>query len=89
MACVNRLTLDVLKPHLPNALEFAMAIANAGVEYRVHLTVHAMDEATETVQIEIEGESLNFENILSSINAMGGSLHSIDEVSVRSHSKVD
>ena len=86
MASVKRIILDVLKPHQPNALEFSKAIASSGPDYRVHLTVIAMDEATETIQIEIEGDALNFESIQSSITAMGGSLHSIDEVVVRSES---
>ncbi|MFT5658557.1 MAG: hypothetical protein ACI9KN_001838 [Gammaproteobacteria bacterium] len=89
MACLKRIILDVLKPHQPNALEFSKAIANVGSDYRVHLTVITMDKATETIQIEIEGGALDFESIQSSINAMGGSLHSIDEVVVHSDSKVE
>ncbi|MBQ0799384.1 MAG: hypothetical protein KBT63_08850 [Porticoccaceae bacterium] len=38
---VRRLVLDVLKPHQPNALEFSRAIAEVGIDYRVHLTVLA------------------------------------------------
>ncbi len=82
MVSVKKLVLDVLKPHQPNALEFSKAIARVGCDYRVHLTVLAMDEATETTQIEVEGNAINFEAIQSSISAMGGSLHSIDEVVV-------
>jgi hypothetical protein len=88
MVLVKRMVLDVLKPHQPNALEFSKNIAETGVDYRVHLTVLAMDESTESVQIEIEGDAINFEAIQSSINAMGGSLHSIDEVVVHSETDV-
>ena len=80
MVLVKKMVLDVLKPHQPNALEFSKAIAGAGSDYRVHLAVLAMDEATETTQIEIEGNAINFEAVQSCITAMGGSLHSIDEV---------
>jgi hypothetical protein len=31
----------------------------------------------------VEGRAIDFEAVLSSINAMGGSLHSIDEVEVQ------
>lgn len=82
MVTVNKLVLDVLKPHQPNALEFSKAIAKSGVDYKVHLTVLEMDKNTETVQITIEGHAIDFEVIQSTISEMGGSLHSIDEVEV-------
>lgn len=83
MVSVKKLVLDVLKPHQPNALEFSQAIARAGDDYRVHLLVLEMDENTETIQIEIAGNAIDLEAIQSAITAMGGSLHSIDEVEVQ------
>jgi hypothetical protein len=83
MVNVKRIVLDVLKPHQPNALEFAQAIAEAGIDYRVNLIVIEMDESTETVQIELQGEAIDFDAIQSAITDMGGSLHSIDEVEVQ------
>lgn len=83
MVLVKKIVLDVLKPHYPNALEFSKSIAEVGNDYRVHLTVSEMDEKTETLQIVIEGESINLEAIESVISGMGGSLHSIDEVEVK------
>jgi len=82
MASVQRLVLDVLKPHQPNALEFAHAIAALGEGYRVDIHVIEVDEQTETLQVSIEGVRLDFERINSVINENGGSLHSIDEVTV-------
>ena len=82
MVTVKRVVLDVLKPHQPNALEFSQAIAEAGVDYRVRLTVNEVDENTETLQIEIEGNAIDFEVVHAAITGMGGSLHSIDEVEV-------
>lgn len=84
MISVKRLVLDVLKPHQPNALEFSMAIAEVGVDYRVHVTVLEVDENTETLQIEVQGSAIDFDAVQSSIASMGGSLHSIDEVEVQS-----
>jgi len=88
MVCVKRIVLDVLKPHQPNALEFSQAIAKAGNDYRVCLTVLEMDENTETLQIEVEGSAIDFEAIQSTISDMGGSLHSIDEVEVQNETDV-
>lgn len=86
MVNVKKIVLDVLKPHQPNALEFSRAIAKTGIDYRVHLIVLEMDESTETIQIEISGNAIDFETIQAAIAGMGGSLHSIDEVEVHSES---
>ncbi|RDH88137.1 MAG: hypothetical protein DIZ78_01740 [endosymbiont of Escarpia spicata] len=82
MASVQRLVLDVLKPHQPNVLEFARAIAALGEGYRVDIRVVEVDEQTETLLVAIEGDRLDFERISSAISENGASLHSIDEVSV-------
>lgn len=82
MTSVKRLVLDILKPHQPNILELARAIATLGEDYRVNIQVLEVDEQTETLQLIIEGDSLNFEHISSVIDEKGASLHSIDEVSV-------
>lgn len=84
MVNVKKIVLDVLKPHQPNVLEFSQAIAKAGSDYRVHLIVLEMDESTETIQIEISGNAIDFEVVQAAITDMGGSLHSIDEVDVQS-----
>ena len=83
MALVKRLVLDVLKPHQPNVLEFSQAIAKAGGDYRVYATVLEVDENTETLQVVVEGDAINFDAVQSSISDLGGSLHSIDEVEVQ------
>lgn len=85
MVAVKRIVLDVLKPHQPSAIEFSQAIAGVGDDYHVRLQVLEMDEKTETIQIEISGERIDFDAIKASISDMGGSLHSIDEVEVHSN----
>jgi len=83
MARVLRLVLDVLKPRHPSALEFAKAIAAQGESgCRVKLTVDEVDEKTESIILVVEGEAIDFDSIAEAINALGGSLHSIDEVEV-------
>jgi len=86
MVLVKRIVLDVLKPHQPGALEFSRAIAVVGDGYRVCLTVVEMDEKTETLQLEVEGPSVDLEAIESAISGMGASLHSIDQVEVLNES---
>lgn len=82
MVRVKRLVLDVLKPHQPNALEFARAMASLAEGYRVDVRVLEVDEKTETILVSIEGEDLDFDRINTTISENGSSLHSIDEVSV-------
>jgi len=89
MVYVKRIVLDVLKPHQPNVLEFSQTIAKVGANYRVHLIVLEMDENTETIQIEVTGEAIDFEAIQAAIKDLGGSLHSIDEVEVQSEADPD
>ena len=82
MPLVKRIVLDVLKPHQPNALEFAHGIAQLGADYRVQLNVVEVDEKTESTVITIEGNALDMQQIEEAISSMGGSVHSIDEVEV-------
>lgn len=87
MVCITRIVLDVLKPHHPTALEFSQAIAEIGSDYHVCLTVIEMDENTETLQIEVTANAIEFEEVQTVINSMGGSLHSIDEVEAHGGTK--
>ena len=87
MVLVKRLVLDVLKPHQPNALEFAQALAETGGDYRVCITVLEVDENTDTLQVVVEGDAIDFDAVHSVIGELGGSLHSIDEVEVQSEAQ--
>ena len=60
MVLVKKLVLDVLKPHIPNALEMAKAIAEQGENYQVNIDVQEVDEKTETVVIVIQADNINF-----------------------------
>ncbi len=82
MPVITKLSLDVLKPHQPNALEFATAIARIGADYRVRLTVIEVDKKTETLEVEVTGSNLDFEKVEATIGELGGALHSIDHVEV-------
>lgn len=82
MTKTRRLVLDVLKPHQPNALDFSVALAELGEDYRVKLTVIEVDKSTESTMLTIEGTDIHFDEIIASIEKMGASVHSIDEVEV-------
>ena len=82
MPSLKRIVLDVLKPHHPNALDLATAIASLAPDYRVSLTITAVDEKTESAEVIIEGEALDFFAINGVIGTMGSTIHSIDVVEV-------
>ncbi len=83
MAIVTRIVLDVLKPHQPNALEFACQLADLDASCQVNLLVQEIDDKTQSIILSITGERLDFDAITHHIEAMGGSVHSIDEVDVQ------
>jgi len=87
MASVKRVVLDVLKPHRPNVLEFARAIADKHKGHSVTVTVTEVDEKTETTVLLIESDDMDYEGIVETIVDLGGSVHSIDEVKVTSCSE--
>lgn len=84
MAILKSIVLDVLKPHHPNGLEFAAAIADSLSDAEVTLDVVEVDEKTETVTIAITGSDLAYAQICEAIGRMSGSVHSIDQVEVHS-----
>ncbi|MDH5259015.1 MAG: DUF211 domain-containing protein [Gammaproteobacteria bacterium] len=82
MSFLKRIVLDVLKPHQPTILEFASTIADLHINSRVKITVTEVDEKTETTVMIIEGDDLPYSAIEETINSLGASIHSIDEVDV-------
>ena len=89
MPLIKRVVLDVLKPHLPNVLEFSSTIADQHEGCRIMTTVTEVDEKTETTVVTIESEDVPYEAIVETISALGASVHSIDEVEVSSMPKQD
>ena len=82
MVKVQRIILDILKPHSPNGLEFSIQLAEKCPGCRFNFKVLEVDEKTETVIITVESESISYDDVFDAITSMGGSIHSIDEVDV-------
>lgn len=82
MTQVKHLILDILKPHKPNALDFASSLAELSEDLEVTLTVTGVDEKTESVEMLLLGSDINFQLVSERIKELGGSIHSIDEVHV-------
>ena len=84
MPVIKRVVLDVLKPHQPNALDFATTIAERHSGCRVTVTVTEVDEKTETTVVSIQSEDVPYAALVDTIRDLGASVHSIDEVEVSS-----
>ncbi|MEM0451310.1 MAG: DUF211 domain-containing protein [Nitrososphaerota archaeon] len=79
-AHITRLVLDVLKPHQPSVVEFALELTRVrGVE-RVDSSVVEVDAETETIKVTVEGRDLDLEEISQAIRDLGGVVHSVDAV---------
>lgn len=89
MSDIKRLVLDVLKPHQPNALEFATNLVDKGGVAHAHVLVEGVDAKTESLNVIIEGRDVVFPEVLKAIEDMGGALQSIDEVIVEKSSSTD
>jgi hypothetical protein len=81
---IKRLVIDVLIPHDPDVLAYAEKISTLEKTAGVNIHVLEHDEKTQTVEMTIEGEALPFEDIKKVIEDLGGSIHSIDQVSAGS-----
>ena len=81
MAPIRRLVLDVLKPHDPNVAEYAREISEAATVEALTLSLVETDREVQNLKLTIEGEGLDVAAIEDRIQDVGGSVHSIDEVS--------
>lgn len=79
---VSRLVLDVLKPHVPDLIEFCKSLSEVEGVRKVSAVVVEVDAETDTVKITVEGKDINFEVLRERVREMGGAIHSVDEVVV-------
>ena len=82
MSKITHLSLDVLKAHKPDVVDFAKQICARGPDYTVIIRVVELDERTETLEVQIDGDDIRFDDIRETISRLGGSVHSIDRVVV-------
>jgi hypothetical protein len=79
MARIRRLVLDVLKPHNPSMLEMSETISGLESVSAVNATLFEVDEKVENIKMTLVGDEIDFETVKSTIEDVGGSLHSVDE----------
>jgi hypothetical protein len=77
---VRRLVLDVLKPHEPDAIVVATAIADHDGVDGVNVTLLETDREVQNLTLTIEGEAIDAAAIEETVDELGGTVHSIDQV---------
>jgi hypothetical protein len=82
LANIRRVVLDVLKPHTPSIIELSTKIADLAGVNGVDISLIEMDQKVENIKITCEGDSINYEKVEQVIKQNGGSIHSLDKVSV-------
>jgi hypothetical protein len=81
MAPVKRLVVDVLKPHDPPLTEFTSHVADVGGVEGVTASLIELDREVQNVKLTVAGEDLDVEATESEVEALGGTVHSVDQVS--------
>jgi len=80
MSQIKRLVLDVLKPHEPTNVEVASAIGDLQDVEGVNLSLYEVDQQTENVKITVEGNNVDYNLVVQTIENLGGVVHSVDEI---------
>jgi hypothetical protein len=81
MAPVRRLVVDVLKPHTPTLLEYTRELATVESVGGVTSSLIELDQEVQNVKLTFEGEDLSVDAIEGKVEDLGGTVHSVDEVS--------
>jgi len=78
-AKIRRVVLDVLKPHDPSIVELSQLLASLPGVDGVNISIYEVDRKVENAKITVEGNDLDYDAILETIENAGGTVHSIDE----------
>lgn len=80
MVDVRRLVLDLLKPHEPDVVTFAESVAGCEGVAGVNVVLVETDKEVQNVKLTIEGDSVPVDAVHDTVEDLGGTVHSIDEV---------
>ena len=79
---VRKLVLDVVKPHNPNIVDIAEGLTELEGVKKVDIEVKDFDSNIERLRIVLEGEDLDYDEIVKVIRYYGGNVASLDGVVV-------
>ena len=72
--------LDLLKPHDPDVVTFAESVADCDGIAGVNVVLIETDKEVQNVKMTIEGDSIPVDTVHDTVDDLGGTVHSIDEV---------
>ena len=81
MAPVKRLVVDILKPHDPPLAEFTAHVADVGSVDGATASLIELDREVQNVKLTVAGDDLDVDATESEVEALGGTVHSVDQVS--------
>lgn len=81
---VRRLVFDLLKPHDPDVVRIAKAVVTIPGVDGVNATLLETDREVQNVKLTIEGSDVPPDRVEATIEDLGGTVHSIDQVVVGS-----
>lgn len=80
MAPIKRLVIDVLKPHEPSTIDFAQQVVEANSVAAVNATLIELDQEVKNLKLTLEGDAIEYDDVEASVEAAGGTIHSVDQV---------
>ncbi|MEF8785550.1 MAG: DUF211 domain-containing protein [Haloarculaceae archaeon] len=89
MAPIRRLVIDVLKPHEPALVDFTDRITETEGVDAATASLIELDQEVQNVKVSIEGEDLALEAVEETVDHLGGTVHSVDEVACGDHIVMD
>lgn len=85
MAKLRRLVLDVLKPHDPPLVSFTDQVAETDSVEAVTASLIELDREVQNCKLTVEGADVSLDAVTETIETIGGSVHSVDEVACGEH----
>ena len=79
MVTARRLVLDLLKPHEPDVVTFADAVAGIDGVDGVNVVLVETDKEVQTVKMTVEGDPIRVDAVYETLEDLGAAVHSIDE----------
>lgn len=80
MPDLRRVVLDVLKPHDPPMIEFTDRMAALEGVAGATASLIELDQEVQNVKLTIEGDALEYATLEETVEALGGTVHSVDQV---------
>ncbi|MFB6308524.1 MAG: DUF211 domain-containing protein [Haloarculaceae archaeon] len=85
MATVRRIVVDVLKPHEPSLIAFTEAVADTDSVTGVTASLIELDQEVQNVKLTVEGDGVDHTLVEETIEDLGGTVHSVDQVACGEH----